>query len=442
MTESTCSRMRLMATAFALLLTLAMALASPRAAWGATPKTKRVSVSSTGTEGNGNGYDPAISADGRFVAFVENASNLIRADTNGVPDIFVRDRHARTTRRVSVSSTGTEGNGNSFSPSISADGRFVAFSSAASNLIRADTNGRSDIFVRDRQTGTTRRVSVSSTGTEGNGNSSFPAISADGRFVAFSSAASNLIDADTNGRSDIFVRDRQTGTTRRVSVSSSGRQADGSSDDVVISSDGRLVAFVSLASNLVAGDTKGISDVFAFDLLTGTTSRVSVSSTGAEGNGRSFSPSISADGRFVAYSSGASNLVGGDTNGSYDVFVRDRQAARTRRVSVTAEGAEGNGDSYAPSISADGRFVAYSSGASNLVGGDTNGSYDVFVRDRQAATIARVSVSSGGEQGDGVSISPSISADGGLVALSAAASNLVPSDTNGHYDVFVRGPLR
>jgi Tol biopolymer transport system component len=224
---------------------------------------------------------------------------------------------------VSVASDGTQGNSHSVSPSISADGRYVAFSSLASNLVPGDTNGKQDIFVHDRLTGQTTRVSVASDGTQGNGDSDFASISADGRYVAFSSLASNLVAGDTNGTWDVFVHDRLTGQTTRVSVASDGTQGNEDSIGVEISADGRYVAFTSLASNLVAGDTNGTWDVFVHDRLTGQTTRVSVASDGTEGNGHSlYGLSISADGRYVAFASVASNLVSGDANGGItDAFI-------------------------------------------------------------------------------------------------------------------------
>jgi Tol biopolymer transport system component len=382
-----------------------------------------------------------MSADGRFVAFLSFASNLVPADTNGSDDIFVRDGTTHTTTRVSVSSTGAQGSNASAQPSISADGRFVAFRSFASNLVPGDTNGVLDLFVRDRTTHTTTRISVSSTGAQGNGNSFDPSMSADGRFVAFDSDASNLVLNDTNFADDVFVRDRTTHTTRRVSVSSTGAQGNDGSSDPSISADGRFVAFRSSASNLVPGDTNGVLDLFVRDRTTHTTTRISVSSTGAQGNENSYDPSISGDGRFVAFFSFASNLMPADTNGVPDIFVRDRTTHATTRVSLSSSGAQGDDLSLEPSISADGRFVAFDSSASNLVPGDTNGVQDVFVRDRVTHTTTRVSASSSGAQGDDSSFVPSISADGRFVAFDSSASNLVAGDTNAQPDMFVRGPL-
>jgi Tol biopolymer transport system component len=299
---------------------------APADAMSAT--TERASVSSRGAEGDGTSHSAAISADGRFIAFQSAASNLVRHDTNGTYDIFVRDLRLGITRRVSLGSDGTEGNGQSQNPSISGDGRFVTFESSASDLVEGGV-AEDDIFVRDLKLGITRRVSLSSDGSEGHGSIGFtadipPAISADGRFVAFSSTASNLVGHDTNGTYDVFVRDLKLGTTRRVSLSSDDAEGNGASYAPSVSTDGRYVAFNSLASNLVLDDTNGTADAFVRDLKLGTTRRVSLGSNGAEGNGNSFASSISGHGRFVAFYSGASNLVENDTNGAVDVFVRGR----------------------------------------------------------------------------------------------------------------------
>ena len=260
----------------------------------------------------------------------------------------------------------------------------MVFYSSASNLVSGDTNGWSDIFVHDRQTGQTTRVSVASDGTQGNSASDKPSISSDGRYVAFKSTATNLVSGDTNGFIDVFVHDRQTGQTTRVSLASDSTQGNGDSYSPSISADGRYVAFRSSASNLVSGDTNGTSDIFVHDRQGGGTTRVSVASDGTQGNGDSYSPSISADGRYVAFMSAASNLVSGDTCCS-DIFVHDRQSGQTTRVSVASDGAQGNNHSWYPSISADGRYVAFHSYASNLVSGDTNSAPDVFVHDRGGA---------------------------------------------------------
>jgi len=407
-------------------------------------QTTRVSVDSAGVEGNGLSLSTAISADGRIVAFDSYASNLVAGDTNGHWDVFVHDRLTGTTERLSVDSSGAQGNNYSLDPDISADGQIVAFESLASNLVAGDKKGYWDVFVHDRSTGVTERVSVDSSGAQGNRSSDSPSISADGQIVAFSSYATNLVGGDTNGFVDVFVRDRSTGLTERVSVDSSGAEGNIDSVSPSISADGQIVAFFSGASNLVPGDTNGYADVFVHDRSTGLTERVSVDSSGGEGNNDSYLPAISADGQIVAFESNASNLVAGDTNRNPDVFVYNRSTGVTERVSVDSSGAQGNDVSGDPSISADGKIVAFVSGASNLVGGDTNVRIDVFVHDCLTGITERVSVDSSGAEGNGHSYIeyPAISADGQIVAFSSYASNLVSGDTNGAYDIFVHERCR
>jgi Ca2+-binding RTX toxin-like protein len=402
----------------------------------------RVSVDSAGNQGNNLSSSPSISADGRFVAFFSRASNLVPGDTNNNIDIFVRDLLTNTTTRVSIDSAGNQGNSDSSSPSISADGRFVAFASFASNLL---PNMRYDILVRDLLTNTTTLVSVDSAGNPANNFSSSPSISADGRFVAFDSFASNLVAGDTNNNSpvrnsDIFLRDLLTSTTTRASIDSAGNQGNSNSFSPSISADGRFVAFQSFVSNLVPGDTNNQPDIFVRGLLTNTTTLVSVDSAGNQGNNFSSSTSISSDGRFVAFKSFASNLVPGDTNNQPDIFVRDLSTNTTTRVSVDSAGNQGNNLSSSPSISADGRFVAFKSLASNLVPENTNNQSGIFVRDLLTNTTTRVSV-------DSVKVDPvkgldssgplSISADGRFVVFGSDVSNLVSGDTNNSSDIFV-----
>jgi Tol biopolymer transport system component len=382
-----------------------------------------------------------MSADGQHVSFDGPSTNLVTGDTNGFYDVFLYDRTTATVERVSVASGGTQANGPSFVSSTSSDGRYVAFESEATNLVAIDANGNDkDVFVRDRQSGTTSIVSVSSGGTQGDDQSRAPTITPDGRYVAFWSFATNLVAGDTNGRGDIFVRDRQNGTTDIASVATGGILENNSAlYPPAISADGRYVAFLSYATNLVAGDTNGSIDVFVHDRQNGTTERVSVDSSGAQGNADCYAPlAISADGRYVAFASDASNLVAGDTNNSTDVFLRDRQNGTTVRVSVGAGGAQANSGGSSPAISADGRYVAFSSDSTNLVAGDTNGTTDVFLRDRLAGTTERVSLANNGSQGNGGSSAPSISSDGRVVAFESGAANLVPNDANGTGDVFLR----
>ena len=403
--------------------------------------TTRVSVASDGTQGNDFSDDSAISATGRYVAFDSPATNLVSGDTNGVPDVFVHDRKTGQTTRVSVASDGTQADCNSNFPSLSAMGRYVAFDSCASNLVSGDSNGFVDTFVHDQATGQTTLVSVASDGTQGNDSSSgHVSISADGRYVVFQSFASNLVSGDTNNTLDVFLHDRKTGQMTRASVASDGTQGNDASLHPMISASGRYVAFFSSASNLVNGDTNGMGDMFVHDRETGRTTRVSVASDGTQGNGESEFPSISATGRYVAFFSLASNLVSGDTNFASDIFVHDRKTGQTTRVSVASDGTQANEGSGLLSLSANGRYVAFEAVASNLVSGDTNNSQDIFVHDRKTGQTTRVTVASDGTEGNGSSFDPfpfSISATGRFVAFASDATNLVSGDTNGVTDIFV-----
>lgn len=416
-------------------------------AQAAAGATSRVSVATDGRQGNGNSGSPALSADGSTVVFASEANNLVPGDSNASWDVFVRDVKTGVTRRVSVGSGGVQGNEQSGvlgPPAIDGTGRLVAFESGASNLVAGDTNAVTDVFVRDLSSGSTRRISVSGRGAQGNNFSDEPAISASGRYVAFESAASNLVPGDTNGVQDIFVRDLQQGTTRRVSLSGKGLQGNGFSDVPTISANGRYVAFESAASNLVSGDTNGNTDVFVRDLVAGTTRRVSVSTAGQQGNNNSSvfgTPSISDTGRYVAFESEASNLVAGDTNKALDVFVHDLITGGTARISVTTNGTQAGGYSTvsgAPVMSADGRYVAFFSSAPNLVARDTNQVNDVFVHDMVSGSTRRVSLSGTGTQANGYSDEPALSRDGRVIAFESIAGNLVAGDTNRKDDVFIR----
>jgi Tol biopolymer transport system component len=400
--------------------------------------SEQINVATGGAPGNGGNFGASVSADGRYVAFVSSASNLVPGDVNGKLDVFLRDRQNGTTERVSLANDGSQSNGDSSICAISADGRYVAFSSAATNLVPGDTNGFVDIFVRDRQTATTKRVNVATSGAQTHDVSGNCSISADGRYVVFESAATNLVPGDTNGFADIFVRDLQNSTTERVSVASDGTQANAGSgiSTSAISSDGRYVAFVSLATNLVAGDTNATSDAFVHDRLNGTTELVTVALNGAQADGFTEAPSISGDGRVLAFQSLATDLVPGDTNALFDIFARDRQLGTTQLVSAAST--QGNAFSQEPSISADGTCIAFQAGASNLVANDTNSAFDIFVFDRTSDTLERASVSTGGAQANGSSLTPALSSDGRYVVFGSNATNLISGDTNGATDIFVR----
>lgn len=409
----------------------------------------RVSVNSAGIEGNAASSAPAISGDGRYIAFRSSATNLVSGDTNNLPDIFVKDTVSGEIERVSAGTGGIEANGFSTAPTISADGRFVAFQSFASNLVSGDNNNRADIFVFDRVTKETKLVSAAVDGTMGNFASSNPVISANGQFVAFQSFAKNLVTGDRNGTADIFVKDLVTGTIELVSLNSQGVQGINASNTPTISGDGRYIAFASLANNLVQGDSNGVADIFIRDRQTNTTSQISVSTSGQQADngtpgdpnytpGSSSSPSISTDGRFVVFTSNANNLVNGDAQNTPDIFIRDLINNSTSLVSTSSDGTPGNAISSNAVISGQGRYVAFVSNADNLVAEDTPETTDVFLKDLNTGETKRISTNSTGEAGNSTSFSPSIS-NTGVVAFLSSASNLITGDTNKASDIFVYG---
>lgn len=438
-----------------IILTLGFVLvfsAACTSSYSPTPGTQRVSVAADGTQADNRSKQPSISADGRYIAFVSDATNLVEGDNNGVSDIFVRDMAKGSVTRVSVSSAGVEGNGASYWPFISADGRYVTFTSEADNLVDVDTNGFGDVFLHDMKTGTTELVSVATDGTSANELSFWSSVSEGGRYVAFMSNASDLVSADINNTWDIFVRDRKAGTTSLASYAYDHTQTNSQSEYPEISANGRYIAYASDATNIVSNDTNGYRDVFEYDRVTGKTIRVSLSSEGTQTNNgtQMFALSISADGKYVAFASLATNLVPDDTNEAWDIFVHDRDTGETTRVSLSNGGVQADKGSYGVSISADGRYVTFGSNATNLVALDTNGVMDVFVRDRQEGTTRRISTASNGNQGNDPSgftvitenaidfaYGPAITSDGRTVVFMSNASNLVADDTNANQDIFV-----
>lgn len=466
--------------------------------------TSLASLGPHGEQANDVSGRPATSDDGRIIAFDSTATNLVDGFKPtclgyqfSCSNVFARNRLTGETLLVSVGLHGEAGNDYSERPSLSADGRYVAFHSLASNLVVGDTNrclfradgdqdsyaplGCYDVFVRDLLTGRTSRVSVSSSGEQGNGDSYAPEISADGRYIVFDSVATNLVadqlrvcpypnvsvtTAPGTCR-QVFVHDRVTGTTSQVSVNSAGELANGSSIQPSISADGRFTEFASVATNLAPGTDAPCppagyrisgffteipcAQIYVHDRVAGTTTLISVTTDGTPARTDSLAAGstgkgISADGRYVGFASYASDLVPNDTNGTWDVFIRDRIARKTTQITISSTGAEANADTSSFAISSDGRFVAFNSTASNLVPGDTNvcggiyydgGAYfesacaDVFLRDTTRGTTIRISISSAGEEANNASIAPAISSNGRVIVFESTATNLAHSAGNG-----------
>lgn len=401
-----------------------------------TTLTERVNLNTNGSQANQDSDRPDMSADGRYVVFSSGASNLVTGDNNGKQDIFLHDRQTGVTTRISNRTGGEQANGDSFAPAISDDGRIIVYYSLASNLVADDNNGKTDIFAHRRETGQTELISVV-IGGSANADSRDPDISADGRYVSFTSSATNLIGGDTNAKDDIFRWDRDAQIMERISVDSNEAEANGHSRSSAISGDGQRITFASEASNLVAADSNNTTDIFMRNTTDGTTIRVSVNSDDNQANGESWEPDISASGDHIVFVSLASNLVGGDVNGYADIFLRNLDTGRTRLVSIATNGTQGNDWAEEPSVSGDGRYVTFQSYASNLVSGDVSDTRDVFIRDRHSDTLIRASNSSPTTGGDGSSKEPVLASNGRFVIYSSKATDLIVGDTNDKRDIFV-----
>jgi hypothetical protein len=385
---------------------------------------------------NNGQWKPSISRDGRLVSFVSYATNF--GDEDFDMDVFVKNTRSGAVIEASNTSTGGRSNGDSFNPTLTSDGRYVVFESYASNLVTEDTGPTGDIFIRDLVTGILNRVSTNSAGEEANGRSYSPSISENGRFVAFRSDATNLVEGDTNNFGDVFVKDLVSGTLIRISVAENGAQGNNHSFEPIISGDGNYVVFRSYASNLVTGPDNNFEDVYRKSLSTGEIVRVNTSSSGQQGNNAVWHPTISYDGRYVSFPSTATNLVEGDTNNSWDVFVKDMITGTTVRASTGSNSEQGDGISNYANISGDGRYVSFVSFAPNLVTGDTNAKSDIFVKDLVSGVISRASTDSTGAQASDESTEAIVGASGVYVAFTSTATNLIPNDTNSVADIFVK----
>lgn len=426
-----------------LLVTLVFLLVTLTVGWGKSDVSATVpivnvlaSTSYDGSGWNGESRYSSVSKDGKYIAFWSQASNLVTNDTNGVADIFVRDVANNSTTRVSVASDGTQANRPSANPKISSDGRYVVFESTAFNLISSDVNNdTSDIFIHDRQTGVTELVSKNTSGAQANsnGHSYEPDISRDGRYVVFSSAANNF-DPNAyfiNG-SKIYVRDRKLNTTTLISKADDGTiQTSGhSSQGPTISCDGAHVAFTTSASNLTANDTNGYSDVLLVDRVGGH----KVYNVTEGGNApTSNRPSVSCDGSTIIFASTASNLISDDTNGVSDIFTYNVTTGTKERVSVNSSGSQASGMSDNPSISSNGKCVAFASHATELAGGNNN-IKEVFIRNLLTGTTELVS-----RRTTQVSVyesdRPEISDNGKYISYDSADA-LQASDSDGTWDIY------
>ncbi|MFQ5748483.1 MAG: hypothetical protein ACE5H3_03375 [Planctomycetota bacterium] len=452
---------------FAALFGLGLALQAPLPA--VCQGNERVSLDSQGMEASGGNRSPDMTSDGRFVVFASNAP-LVPNSQNSKYQIYVRDRQAGTTTLASINNQGVWANQDCELPHVSDNGRFVVYQSESGNLSPIDDPASSDIFLRDLQAGITKRMSLSAGGNIPSGESFFPEISGYGRFVVFATAATNFSPLDNDSLLDVYLRDRdvdgngifdEPGGVEMVliSVNSRGKKGNSASQRPCISADGRFVAFQSYASNLVPKDDNGFWDLFlrdrdpdgngVFDEPGSVRPLVANrNSFGFIGDGISFFPAFSSDGRFVAFLSSSKNLIQSDTNGVHDIFLFDRISGTTILVNRSQDGGQtGRKATFSTlGISPEGRWVAYASGSRDIVPGDTNRKWDLFLFDRVTEKTVRVDLGPGGVEADGTSgfgyrdSNPNLplGLGGRFIAFSSEATNLVPGDTNGLFDIFVR----
>ncbi len=409
----------------------------------------RVSVNSSEVQLNAPSVTPGIntSSNGRYVVFV-STGNFTSVSNQGRSNIFLRDVTSGTTTLISDDSTGSSSDGNSFSPSISADGNLIVFASDATDLVANDTNDTTDIFLHNVGSGTTTLISMSLANEIGDGPSYSPVISDDGAYVAFASTAKNLTVGELDdGLPDVYLLRLSTSVVTLVSHASmvNANELSGSPS---ISSDGRYVAFVSLASNLTGSDTDdGVTDVYRYDRVGATIDKISSDINGGEVDAESLAPSISDDGSKIAFYSAATDLVAGtSSNTSLQVYLWDSADSSTNKITLLsrkdgASGTIGTGDSFGPSINGDGQFVVFESDAENLVAGDSNGATDIFARDVTNNLTKRVSVKDTGGQANGASVSAVINGNGQFIAYSSTATTLVVPDFHGQADVY-RGDMQ
>ncbi|WP_371493591.1 hypothetical protein OG871_38470 [Kitasatospora sp. NBC_00374] len=390
-----------------------------------------------GAAANGHATVSSVNDNSRYVAFTSTADNLVSGDTNGRSDVFLKDLLDGTVTLVSADQTGRIGNGASAvtSPqSISGDGRYVVFSSVASNLVPGDTTGRTDVFRKDMQTGAVTRMSRSASGQAANADSVLPTISRDGNLVAFTSTADNLTSGDANARADVFVRNVSAGTVALVSRTAGGGPANGDALHSAFSGDGGFLAFDSTATNIVTG-ASGVLAVYRVNLSDRSVTSVSASSAGVLASRDSTEPALSNDGRYVVFRSFASNLVAGDTNATSDVFRKDLTTGAVVRVSENGTAEPDGPVGYLPVISGSGDVVSFDSDATNLLPG-FSGTH-VYRKVISTGSLRAVSVNAAGTPGNNVSSAPSMTRSGSTVTFMSYADNLVAGDTNNRSDVFI-----
>lgn len=413
-------------------MSLAAAISALTLSTPALADTVRVSVTSAGGQLSKDSQAFGISGNGRYVSFTADSPEL--GCSNSEDQAFIYDSETGNVTLISESTSGGVSNDYSFASRLSYDGLHAVFASSSTDLISGFSSSVRNIYVRDIEAGTTTVVSVNGSGTAGNANSGGADISGDGNIVAFDSFASNLATSDTNASRDVFVKNMTSGDLTLISRTTSS-EGNGNSNNPSISADGRVVAFISSATNLVASDTNSTEDAFVYNFETDTLERVSISTAGVEANGKTWDVDISANGRYVVFSSSATNLVSGDTEGQRDVFIRDLKNDTTTRVSTTSAGAGFAGGSYAPSVSADGRFVAFDNGSASEREVPGSGK-DIYLKDMETGDVSQIDIGLN-DTSYNDSYGAHVDYTAKKIAYSSAITNLVASDTNAKIDAFL-----
>jgi putative cell wall-binding protein len=428
--------------AVALAVPLGLFGASDASAW-VSPMVFRVSENESGVQVNDIAYTSAISADGATLAFESKATNMVPEDLGVDEDIYVVEPFTGDVELISVSPTGSVGNEVSSNAFVSADGRFVVFSSFASNIVPPDTNVDWDLFIRDRMTDTTKRVTLGPGSVEPTAGTYYGQCTANGKFVAFTSTAISLVPGVVEG-GQVYIRDMDAGINELVSVAPGGGSGNESAGTrISMTPNGRYVAFTTNSTNLDSPPQTGfMSDAYVRDRVAGTTTRVTRTHTGALPTGHSSDVQISANGRYVVFEYEDDDLLAADSNTYRDIFRYDRSTGKTEIVSVQQGGGQGNNHSRSPrGISADGRHVYFTSTASNLrddvdPGSDTNNDTDTYAKDMVTGEVTRVSLTDSLGQITGDSDWGDMSADGRNFVFDSFGTNVVTPDTNGDTDVF------
>jgi hypothetical protein len=390
--------------------------------------TQQASVAIGGGEPNDSSDSVSTSADGRLVAFESDASDLVAGDDEGFSDVFVYDRDAGTTERISQAANGDGGNNSSDSPQISDDGRYVVFESSATNLGPTDSNSRTDVYIYDRQTSTMELVSVATNGDQGADMSRNPTVSADGNLIAFTSESDFVNGGDTS-TDQVWLRNRSAGTTSLVSKASNGDPGNlDSAHQPLITGNGQFIVYPSAASNIVTPDTNGRDSVMVYDVAGDSTIIASRNANGDQADFGGRQSAISEDGRYVSFTSAATNLVTGGVNQT-NVYLKDLQTGAVTWISQSNGGGMANAESYDPRISGDGRFVVFYGDATDFIAGDTGTECTVWVYDHLATALAKASVASDGGNIDAFADYPNISRDGSVIGFNSQATNLISGFT-------------